>query len=234
MSLTFSRSILFLFLLLPMALQAQEYKFEAGGWIGGAFYMGDVNKTTPFKGLNPTVGGVFRYNANLRIAFKGDFAWARVTGSTDGLDNVFPNNAQGSFERNLFDLGGQFEFNFFPYSDIYPYLNTNRISPYVLIGYGATVAPGNGETMISMHIPIGIGIKYKVKNRLNLVGEFSMRKLFSDGLDVTNGSNKFLDNPYGIGGGMLKNNDWYGFFTVSLTWDFGLKDCKCNNSNGLF
>ena len=43
--------LLLLGVLLNGSLHAQEYKFEVGGLAGGAFYMGDTNKNTPFKGL---------------------------------------------------------------------------------------------------------------------------------------------------------------------------------------
>lgn len=227
MSSTFFQRCFFVFLLTASfaCIRAQEYKYEIGGMGGGAFYMGDVNKTALFKGLNPGLGVVFRYNANFRIAFKGGLTWARVTGSTDGQKNVFPDNLQTSFDRSLIELGGQFEFNFFPYSDKFAYLNTKRFSPYVLLGYGVTVAPGDG-TFVSMHVPIGVGVKYKMKNRLNLGCEFSFRKLFGDGLD-----NKELDDPYEIGGGMFKNKDWYSFLMFSLTWDFGPRNRQCNSAN---
>ena len=94
-----------------------EYLYEIGGMLGGAFYMGDANKTTLFKNTNPSGEVSFRYNRNFRVAFKANLAFLRVSGSTEGLENVFPNNAQATFARNVFDLGGQAEFNFFPYSD---------------------------------------------------------------------------------------------------------------------
>jgi len=222
----FRRWVTVFFLVVSFSyIHAQEYLYEIGGMGGGAFYMGDVNKSALFKGLNPGLGVVFRYNANFRIAFKGGLTWAKVSGSTEGLDNVFPENLQTSFDRNLIELGGQFEFNFVPYSDKFAYLNTKRFSPYVLIGLGATVAPGDG-TFASMHIPIGAGVKYKVKNRLNLGCEFSFRKLFGDGLD-----NEELDDPYEIGGSILKNKDWYSFLMLSLTWDFGPRKKQCNSAN---
>lgn len=222
----FRRWITFLILVTSfVGVRAQEYKYEIGGMGGAAFYMGDVNKTTLFKGINPGIGAVFRYNANFRIAFKGGLTWAKVTGSTDGQDNVFPDNLQTSFDRNLIELGGQFEFNFFPYSDKFAYLNTKRFTPYVLVGLGTTIAPGD-DTFASLNMPIGMGVKYKMKNRLNLGCEFSFRKLFGDGLD-----NKELDDPYGTGGSMMKNKDWYSFFMFSLTWDFGPRNRQCNNAN---
>lgn len=212
---------------------APEYKFEIGGMAGSSFYMGDVNKTTLFKNLNPGAGVVFRYNANFRVAFKANLAWASVSGSTTGLANVFPDNAQATFNRNLFDLGGQFEFNFFPYSDQFAYLNTKRFAPYILFGVGMTVAPGGGNTFITPNIPIGAGMKYKLKKRINVGVEFTFRKLFGDGLEVTDDSNRILDDPYGIGGSVLKNKDWYSLLMLSVTWDFGTRSCQCNNASGV-
>ena len=224
-------SNLILFIQAQTQVPAPEYKFEIGGMAGGSFYMGDANKTTLFKRINSGAGIVFRYNANFRIAYKANLSWAGVSGSTERLDNVFPDNAQASFKRNLFELGGQFEFNFFPYSDKFAYLNTKRFTPYVLVGLGATIAPGSGNTFISPNIPIGVGIKYKVKNRINVGGEFTFRKLFGDGLDVTDDSNRILDNPYGIGGSVFKNKDWYSLLMFSVTYDFGLRNCQCNNAS---
>lgn len=235
MTSTFFQRIVYLFLLICIspALKAQEYKFEIGGMAGGAFYMGDVNKNTPFKELNPAFGGVFRYNANFRWALKADLMWGKVSGSTDGLDNVFPGNAQASFDRNFFELGGQMEFNFFPYSEKFAYLNTKRLTPYVLLGLGVTVAPGDGSTFAGINVPMGVGLKYKLKNRINLGLEFSFRKLFGDDFDVTDDSNSILKDPYEIKSSGFKNKDWYSFLLLSVTWDFGPRSRPCNNINSI-
>lgn len=207
---------------------AQEYLYEIGGMLGGSFYMGDANRSTLFKNLNPAASFLFRYNLNFRVAFKADLAWARVSGSTEGLDNVFPNNAQASFQRNIIDMGAQAEFNFFPYSDKYKYLYTKRITPYIAGGLGLSAAPGNGDLFFSPHLSLGTGVKYKLKNRINIGAEFTIRKLFGDGLDISSDSD-LLDDPYDIGSGFLKNRDWYSMLMISVTYDFGLRDCKCNN-----
>lgn len=231
MTSTFFQRILIIILLIGSfpVLYAQEYKYEIGGMAGGAYYMGDANKNAFFKGLNPALGAVFRYNANFRWAVKADLLWGRISGSTAGLDNVFPDNAQVSFNRNLIELGGQMEFNFFPYSDKFAYANAKRFSPYVLLGLGMTVAPGNGSTMASVNVPLGVGIKYKLKNRINLGCEFSFRKLFGDNLE----GNAVLDNPYGIKSSFLKNKDWYSLLLLSVTWDFGPRNRPCNNKNSI-
>lgn len=218
-------TIIIFFLFLSTVLRAQEYKYEIGGIAGGSFYMGDANKTAVFKSLNPALGGVFRYNKNFRIAFKANLAWAKVTGNTAGSENIFPDNAQASFDRNVIDLGGQMEFNFFPYSDKYAYMNTRKLTPYIVAGLGITVATGGGDTFVGPNIPLGVGVKYKVKNRVNLGCEFTVRKLFGDNFE----GNDVLNDPYKLNSDWLKNNDWHSLIVLSVTWDFGPRTRPCNN-----
>lgn len=210
-------------------LHAQEYKYEIGGMAGIGNYMGDANKTSLLKGVNPGAGAVFRYNANFRLAFKGNLSWGQISGKTAGLDNVFPFEEEISFNRSLVDLGGQVEFNFFPYSDKFAYAGARRFSPYILVGAGVTVAPGGDKTFASLNIPLGAGVKYKIKNRINLGCEFAVRKLFNDGLE----GKAALDNPYEIESSMLKNKDWYTSLMIFVTWDFGPRNQPCNNANSI-
>lgn len=202
---------------------AQEYKYEIGGFLGTSSYMGDANKTTIFKKPGPAIGGIFRKNINFRWAWKANLAIGKVSGNTQSSGDVFPNEGEASFSRTFVELGGQIEFNFFNYSDKFGYLETRRFSPYLFTGLGTTIAAGSNSN-ICMNIPLGMGVKYKLKNRLNLGFEFSMRKLFTDSFDTMNQNSLSLDNPYGIESSALKNKDWYSLTMVTLTWDFGLRN----------
>jgi len=204
---------------------AQEYKYEIGGMAGLSMYMGDANQTALLRGFNPGGGVVFRRNFNFRWALKTDLMVGKVTGDTKNTDNVFPNQGQASFSRNFFELGGQIEFNFLPYSDKYAYLNTSKIAPYILTGLGVTAASGFG----SVNLPLGLGVKYKIKNRINLGLEYAVHKLFSDSFDAPDKTGFNLDNPYKIQSGVFKNKDWYNTLMFSVTWDFGPNDRKCTN-----
>jgi len=204
---------------------AQEYKYEIGGMAGLSMYMGDANQTALFRGFNPAGGVVFRRNFNFRWALKTDLMVGKVTGNTKNTDNVFPNQGEASFSRNFFELGGQIEFNFMPYSDKYAYLNTSRIAPYLLTGLGITAASGFG----SVNLPLGLGVKYKIRNRINLGLEYTVHKLFSDSFDAPDKEGFNLDNPYKIQSGVLKNKDWYNTLMFSVTWDFGPNNRKCTN-----
>jgi len=231
MTSTFFQRLLIIILFIgtyPVAF-AQEYKYEIGGMAGISMYMGDANKNAFIKGVNPALGAVFRYNVNYRWAVKADLMWARISGSTSGLDNVFPFEGDVSFSNNLVELGAQAEFNFFSYSDKFAYLNTKRFTPYILLGIGFTMAPGGDETFASLNIPLGIGVKYKIRNRINLGCEYSFRKLFGDGLEGKDA----LKDPYEISSSMLKNKDWYSCLMLSVTWDFGPRNRPCNNADSI-
>lgn len=211
-------------------LKAQDdYRYEIGGMVGTSFYMGDANKSKLYKNSGLSAGVVFRYNVDLRWSVKSNFVLGKVSGDTHNSGNKFPDGQNAAFSRMFYELGSQIEFNFFNYSDKFGYLGAKRISPYIFTGIGVTLGSGR-KTFLDANVPLGIGVKYKLKDRLNLGFEFSFRKLFSDSFDVTEKGQGFnLDNPYEIKGGFLKNNDWYSLTMISLTWDFGARICPCLN-----
>jgi opacity protein-like surface antigen len=206
---------------------AQEYRYELGGMAGMSMYMGDANQNSLFQGWNPAAGLIFRNNLNFRWAMKGDLFMGRITGDTKNVKNVFPNQAQASFSRSFFELGGQMEFNFFPYSDKFAYLNTSKISPYIFAGLGITLAPGKNQTFWGINFPLGAGVKYKLRNKLNLGVEYAVHKLFNDSFDAPDSVGFNLDNPYSVRNGLFKNRDWYNTLLISITWEFGLMDGRC-------
>lgn len=214
-------------LVLPATAVAQEYKYEIGVMGGASMYMGDANQSSFFQGINPSAGVIFRNNFNFRWALKADLFWGQVSGDTNNVENVFPDGAQASFKRNFFEIGAHMEFNFLPYSDKFAYLNTSKIAPYMLLGIGATLAPGSGQTFFGVHLPIGVGVKYKLRNKLNIGLEFTVHKLLGDGFDAPNKNGFNLDNPYKVKSNLFKNNDWYNTLFISITWEFGLRDGRC-------
>jgi hypothetical protein len=221
--------IIILFLIVCSTAVAQEYKYEIGGGIGGSMYMGDANQSSLFQGWNPALDVVFRRNFNFRWALKADLMMGKITGNTENTKNVFPDFAQTSFSRSFYQLGGQMEFNFLPYSDQFAYLNTSRLSPYIFSGLGLTLAPGGTETFFGLNLPLGIGVKYKMRNRINLGLEFAVHKLFGDAFDAPDKEGFNLNNPYNIQSGFFKNKDWYNTLTFSITWDFGPNNRDCSN-----
>ena len=213
-----------------VSAQELEYNMELGGMMGGCFYMGDANYTTPFKDVSMAGGILARYNINPRMAVKGDLAVGRIKGSTKGMENKFPNGEHSTFSRNVYELGAQFECNLFAYGTGAGYKDSRRLAPYMLAGIGMTYAPKPANHVVAMNIPLGLGVKYKLAERLNVGAEWSMRFTTSDKLDVTSKDGLQLNDPYGIDGKGLKNKDSYSWLMLYISYDMFPKYRKCNNS----
>ena len=209
-------------------IYSQEYKYEIGGAIGTSSYMGDVNKTNLF--LNPGLSGgaFFRYNMTFNWAIKINLIAGSVSGKSADMETNFPFKNEANFTRSFSDLGAQIEFNFLPYSDKYAYIGTSPYTPYVFAGTGFTYSEGDNK-FIGLNIPFGVGVKYKLKNRLNIGLELSLRKLFNDDFDVTSNEPKWsLDKPYNINSSLLKNRDWYSLTIIFMTLDFNPRVDPCH------
>ena len=174
-------------------------------------------------------GLVARYNCTPRMVVTGDLAVGRSTGSTEGIDNQFPGDVHSTFSRNVYELGAQFEYNFFAYGTGAGYKDSRRLTPYILGGVGLTYAPKPANHVVAMNIPLGLGVKYKLAPRINCGAEWSMRFTTSDRLDVTATEGLVLDDPYGIEGKGLKNKDCYSWLMVYVSYDMFPKYRKCNN-----
>lgn len=222
-------ALLLLLSVFAVSAQELEYNMELGGMVGGCFYMGDANYTTPFKEMAMAGGILARYNINPRMSVKGDLAVGHIKGSTKGMGNKFPNGEYSTFSRNIYELGAQFEYNFFAYGTGAGYKDSHRLAPYILGGLGLTYAPKPADHVVAMSIPLGLGVKYKVAERINMGAEWTMRFTISDRLDVTNKDGLQLNDPYRIKGRGLKNKDSYSLLMLYVSYDMFPKYRKCNN-----
>ncbi len=205
-----------------------EYRFEIGGMLGGSSYYGDANYNGLLQNTNIMAGFVGRYNINPRMAVKANFAMAKISGNTADGENRFP-GGDVEFSRTIYDLGAQFECNFFGYGSGASYKGTRRLVPYIFAGLGMTYAPEPAKNVFAMNIPMGVGLKYKFAPRWNLGCELSFRFTASDDLDVTAETAPILNDPYGIKSSGFKNKDSYSFLSISITYDIFPKYRRCNN-----
>lgn len=230
--------LLLMLSILPSLVKAQdlEYKMELGGALGPSFYLGDVS-SAPFKHMSMMGGVLARRNFNQRMVLKGNLALGHIAGSSKGyfipIDAESESAAGGmpvkvDFKRNLLDLGAQFEFSFWGYGIGYSYKGLSPITPYLTAGLGFTLALGGGNTHLALNTPLGIGVKYKVKPRINVGAEWTVRFTTSDRLDVTKQSPQ-LESPYGVPSSGFKNKDCYSFLMFFITYDLCPKYRKCNN-----
>lgn len=205
-----------------------EYRYEIGGFLGGSSYYGDANYNSFLKNTNIMGGLIWRYNINPRMAVKTNFAMAKISGSTADAENRFP-GGDVEFSRTIYDLGAQFECNFFAYGSGASYKGTRRLVPYIFAGLGMTYAPEPAKNTFAMNIPVGAGIRYKFAPRWNVGCELSFRFTTTDDLDVTNTTAPILSDPYGIKSSGFKNKDSYSFLSIFVTYDISPKYRRCNN-----
>jgi len=214
-------------ILLPQRSLAQaeddDYRFDIGAGIGMSGYLGDANTSNLFA--NPGFNGelLFRYILNPRWAFKTNFYLGSLRGNSEKMTNVFPENATFKFSSGFYELGEMAEFNFFNYGLGKKYQQLKRFTPYITAGLGLCLFTVDGEKNFSLCIPLGVGVKYKLKKRLNLGLEFTMKKTFTDKADGS-----LLSDPYQIKHSFIKNTDWYSTLTLTISYEFGLRCAECN------
>lgn len=230
---------LLMVVLLPVCAMGDddlEYKLEVGGGLGPCFYMGDAN-TTPFGNLSIMGGAMVRRVFNPRMVLKTNLAMGHVHGNSKGLfiptDAYTPGPEGGnptsvSFKRSLLDVGAQFEFNFWGYGMDKGYKGFSRITPYITMGAGLTMAMGGGGVNAGLNIPVGVGIKYKAAPRVNIGAEWTFRFTTSDKLDWRK-SQPQLSDPYNTRSAWFKNKDSYSFLWLFVTYDMCPKLRRCNN-----
>lgn len=206
-------------LTLASMASAQDYRYEFGAGIGMSGYLGDANMNL-LKHPGFGAGILWRYIPNYRFAIRANFQTAGLRGNTADYKDVLPGGVNYQFKSQVYDLGGQVEFNFFNFGLGYKYKNLHRLTPYITAGVGVVLSVCDGKKAVAPNIPVGIGVKFKLNERMNLGLEFTMRKVFGDKLDGYD-----IDDLKQIESSFICNTDWYSMLQFSFTYEFG-KRCK--------
>lgn len=237
-------------------------RFELGGMGGSSYYIGDLNPSRHFANSHLALGGILRYNLSTRASLRLTATYGRVSGDDAQSNDPDQINRNLSFASNLYEVALGVEVDWFRYR-----INDMRypISPYFFYGIGYTrmnpktsyngsevaLQPlgteGQGTALSAsskyrLHqvvIPLGIGVKVNLRERVALSVEYGIRKLFTDYLDDVSGnyvnaanlaaergsvaaalSDRSLDGQAsaGFNRGNPNNKDWYAFYGVMLTF----------------
>lgn len=217
---------LILFLATAIAVDAQEdmeYRWEAGAAIGAVAYEGDFNGSI-LRDMQPASALVLRRILNPYMALRLCASYGKLKGSSADVKTVYPAYRRQvyRFDNTLTDIGLVYEYNFWPYGTGRDYRGAQRLTPFVLAGLGGTYVTGGGKDVFTAHIPLGLGVKYKLGKRLNIGIEWAMHFSLSDELDG-------VKDPYGVkSSGIFKNTDCYSTMIVGLTYSFAPKCRTCN------
>lgn len=220
--------LLMLMVLLPAArMSAQDdpqYRMEIGAGVGMVSYEGDFNGNV-LKNMQPMFSALWRYNFDPYKDLRLSATYGKLKGSSKDVDTYYPDYAteEYSFNRNLLDVSLVFEYNFWPYGTGRDYRGAKRLTPYIYGGIGATSASGGGsKSVFTANVPIGLGVKYKFNERMNLGLDWGIHFSLSDELDG-------VKDPYQVkSSGMFKNTDCYSMLQLTLTYSFKAKCRTCN------
>lgn len=214
-----------LFPLSERAEAQEDYRFEIGGGLGMTGYLGDACTSNLYANPGWDLEAAFRYLQSPRIAFKTQAFVGSLRGNTAKLTDYLPapESRNYKFSTTFFQLAEMFEFNFVNFGMGESYRHLKRLSPYITGGLGLSIWTTSGYTGAAFTIPFGVGVKYKLQERLNLGVEFLMAKAFNDRLD-----GPVLADPHGIKSSFLKNTDWYSTLSVTLTYEFSKRCAVCN------
>ncbi|MDT8412660.1 MAG: DUF6089 family protein [Vicingaceae bacterium] len=225
--------LFFIIIVFSSKLYTQHSELGVGGGI--AFYTGELNPSpNVMNKLRPTIGVFYRKNLSYRysLRFGGNYAKLAAEDKIKTNENInFFESRNYSFSSTMLDAYGVIEFNFFPYQ-----LNnktTAKTTPFVFIGLaGFYTTPevknnvpntSSSTSTTAMAVPFGVGVKSNFIQNLGLNIEWTYRKTYSDlvdGLESRHFNNYQLSNS--------KNNDWYAFITISLSYKFLRKTDKCS------
>lgn len=201
-------------------LRGQEY--EAGFFLGGSNYIGDIGRTN-YVYPNKLAGGlIFKYNWNPRITLRTTYSYLPIEASDSEADTDFKISRGLQFKNTIHELALGLEYNFYEY-DLSS--DDKRWTPYILLefaGFNYTVfnnITGIDESKKTFAIPFGVGIKSKLIGPFAIAFETKFRYTFDDDIDNRQSS-------VGVIGGT--NSDWYVFTGISFLYTFGRPACYTN------
>jgi len=202
--------ILVAFLITTSTLLSQTKKrnfrqHEVGIFIGGAYYLGDLNPKRQFALTQPAAGAFYRFTPNYRYAFRGGINWGNVMGDDSQSDDADQLQRNLNFKSRIIEFNVIAEFNFLEYrisNDKY------KFTSYLFLGIDVFTFKPRGQVgnkwidlqplktegqsksynLTQVSIPFGIGAKMNVSKQVGIGLEWGPRKTFTDYLDDVSGT----------------------------------------------
>lgn len=189
--------------------QPKESPVDFGFFVGGSYYIGDINPNKHFNQFTKPAGGVLvRYNFNQRAAVRCSFLMGNVEAHDAYATSAWQRERNLSFRSQVRELSAQFEFNFLNYK-IGGNQNQN-FAPYIFVGFAGFHFDPEGQAsegwielqslgtegqglpdgparkkykLFQASIPFGIGFKTGFSKGICIGFEWGMRRTFTDYLD---------------------------------------------------
>lgn len=196
----------------PHPLRVTPKSSEIGIFLGGSYYLGDLN---PFGHFNrftrPAAGLLYRVNFNSRISAKAIGSFGTVLGDDSYSRNEAHRNRNLSFKSKIMEFAVEAEFNFLPFTIgskklaiSTPYVfggiavyhfnplgfldNTwHALQPLGTEGQNSAFTNLKSYSLTQFSIPFGAGLKINTSKKIGINFEWGIRKTFTDYLDDVSG-----------------------------------------------
>lgn len=211
--------------------QDDPYRAEIGLQAGLNGYTGDVNSVADLnlfgknlKNVQGDLGLMFRYRFNQRLALRLGYDYTKVKGNFAYRDGAETYVAALNNPLHLVDLWG--EFNFFDLENNPHKRFSKRYAPFIFTGIGMVFTPeykSEERTSTILTVPIGVGFKWKMTDKLNFNVQYINRWVMGDFLE---GKPEF-DNPIPKTTANPLNNDLLSGFSIGVSYDFWVRSCDC-------
>lgn len=171
---------------------------ELGVNAGAAGYIGDINPNNLFKPSGVAFGAYVKRNFNPYWAVGIHYNYGKIKGDDANSDDLSLKTRNLNFSTSLNELSLQVDFNFLDY---FSGGGRTNFTPYIFAGVGGVLfnpkAKYHGETYelktymtegekyktYAISIPYGIGMKYRIGERLGIFTQLGYRTAKTDYLD---------------------------------------------------
>lgn len=212
-------------------IQAQIY--EAGFFLGGSNYIGDVGSTSYISPKQPAAGLMLKWNRSPRHSYRASILFTDLVGNDNESDDPRRVARDYKFKNPLMEFSAGMEFNFLDF-DLHSM--EPQMTPYLYTGVSAArhknyffkdgLQTSENTTSWAYGIPMVLGFKATAFDGLILALEVGVRYTFTDELDGSVPDNLTRKAQYSFGN--LNSNDWYVFSGITVTYTFGQKPCYCD------
>lgn len=210
-------------------------------------------------------GQLFTGNLKAEGLFSNANIWQ--SGAPRVFPETYPRDPEFNyyFNRSFQSVEALFEFNFRDYK--LGRTKKDNYTPFVSVGLGGffsrasrvgsfilepnEAAPGlypphyieanklsNNSDVLTLTIPVGVGLKFNITKRLGGIIEVIARKTFADNIDNLDDPQRFkidpndpngppITYPEKVSGMQLNNNDWYATLAVSLCYQLWSSKGNC-------
>lgn len=192
---------------------------EIGLHGGASYFVGDVQPKV--FDVQPDFGASFRYLIDRRLSLQADYHHTYIKGDYEmKVENIVDPKVNINQELNVLDL--VLAFNFLDYGKLEYLLNSSNHSFYLFAGAGLIHL--HKDNSLHFSLPIGVGYKVKLSDRVHLNAQWTHRLMFADNIE----GDARLNNPLGTNGTNFLNNDQLGTATIGLSIGLLRRKCNCN------